>query len=277
LSSLVHPVLGSTELQRSTQILSNFHCYRGDVGLVFISSDFPIPHVYEDIWLISCRRGEVTFPRIRTYVLKKGYYEGSFDYPYTPSMLQCFVEIKDKGMKWDFICPRTWSKLREVGPDALSLLHRTDGYLGVTSSPGGPFVTFVPPTWEADEVSQSTGYSKLLRHSWGWLGSSSSLNEIPLVADLIKTETDSKLLQWFQGNGWKRCFSFEPDAHQVLVVGIVDWSRFFKVRVRNSRDFIKEIDRSFRLAPDGPYNMELDLSLYDRSGRPRRKKGSKKL
>jgi len=273
---LVHPVKRNVERSRSAQLMDNFHCYRGDSGLVFVQSDFPLTHVYEDQLVTCCVRSELSDPRIRTYTLVRGYYEGSFDSPFNPSLIQCFAEIVGNEMKWDFICPRTWGRLKTISPDSLRHLHRDDGYLGVTSSPGGNYMTFVPPTWGSDEVMLASGLTRLTRQSWGWLGDPASAVEIPLVQSLLLLQDESKLFQWFQANGWKRCFSFEPDRKHVLVLGVQPWSRFYRSRVRDVSDFCMDISRSFGMSVDGPYDASLDLRNYDRMGRPLRKGRTKK-
>jgi len=183
------------------------------------------------------------------------------------------VELVDGEMMWDFIGPDTWSVITRLSYDNLRVLGLSLQYVGVARGPGVPFLTYVPNTWDAAEISVATGLRDPLRESWGWLGQGDSIDHsLPLVQDLIRDDRHHHpVIAWFQANGWTDNFSFEEEKRTVRIVGLKDWSRFFQVSVRSVKELYKDLSFQFLFSVDGPYSSLLDLKSYDRSGRPRKK------
>jgi len=271
--SYEHPVPKRVELLKSSQVGRVFHWHRSDTSFWPIDSDFPLAHVYDDLIVRSSERGHPISPLVRTYLLKDGHYEGSYSSMYDPGLFQCLVEVRGDKMIWDFIGPQTWKNLTVVAPDALRALHHTDGYIGVSRSAGTPYITYVPPTWDSGEVSVASCLISPLRQSWGWCGQGEdNLKDIDFVQRLLKINpvTDKEI--WFVRNGWKNYFVFDKRKHHVRIVGTVSWSRFYESCVSTVEQFLRDINSRFSLTVDGPYDSLLNLSLYDRSGRPKSKR-----
>jgi hypothetical protein len=274
-SSLVtvsHPILLKVERSFSNQLLGNFHCYRDDDGLKRIDSDFPLTHVYETDVVRVCRRGKVVSPHLRSYALQFGYYVGSVAQAFDPGIFQCLVELIDGEMMWDFVGPDTWPIVTRLSYDNLRVMGLSLQYIGVARRPGDPFITYVPITWDAKEVSVATGLRDPIRESWGWLGQGDSIDHsLPIVQDLIRDgRHQDPIIAWFQTNGWTDHFSFEKEKRTTRIVGLKDWSRFFQVSVRSIKELYKDIMAQFLCTADGPYSSLLDLRTYDRSGRPKK-------
>jgi len=273
LVTVPHPILLSTERSLSNQLLPNFHCYRNDERFSKIDSDFPLTHVYETDLIRVCRRGKVVNPHLRSYSLQFGYYIGAPAQAFDPGIFQCLVELVDGEMMWDFIGPDTWPVITRLSYDNLRVLGLSLQYVGVARGPGVPFLTYVPNTWDATEVSVATGLRDPLRESWGWLGQGDSIDHsLPFVQDLIRDDRHhNPVIAWFQTNGWTDNFLFEKEKHTVRIVGLKDWSRFLQVSVRSTQEFYRDLIAQFLFSVDGPYSALLDLKSYDRSGRPRKK------
>jgi len=278
LSVLSHPVRRLTEEQWPTIVSASFHVCRIDGLFRSISSDFPVSHVYEDLPLDKCVHSPVSSPVLRTYIRRRGYYEGSESIVYDPGAVQCFVEIQDKVMRWDFIGPHNWSILVAGSKDRLRELSHTDGFVGYSYSKSGNYVSYVPPSWTQEEVREATCSTRVERGTWGWectvvpgLEGDSFLREL---SELVGCDP---LLSWFVDNGgWNVHFEFYPRKLGREVKGIRPWAKFFSRLCATPLAFKNDIFRSFVLSEEGPVDRSIDLKLYDRMGKPRKKKRGQK-
>jgi len=277
LQILTHPVHKMLEATKSSVLFQNFHCSRTD-GLIQIDSDFPLSHVYENQPIVKCERGLMEAPRLRTYDLRHGYYEGSDTHLFDPDQVQCFVEIRSGKMIWDFIYPDTWHHLIRTSPDTLRQLSKTHGYVGISDFPGNPFSSFVPPTWGEEEVAQVYKVLKPIREPWGWRCPTLDFSRMDkFVAGVYGYESDDPILKWFKSNlGWLKHFTFDKKNKGYQIVGLNDWSKFFNSYHTTSLSFVLAVKKGFSLSADGPYDASIDIRNYTRTGQPRKKKAGKK-
>jgi len=278
LSVLSHPVRRLTEEQWPTIVSASFHVCRIDGQFRSISSDFPVSHVYEDLPLDKCVHSPVSSPVLRTYIRRRGYYEGSESIVYDPGAVQCFVEIQDKIMRWDFIGPHNWSILVAGSKDRLRELSHTDGFVGYSYSKSGNYVSYVPPSWTQEEVRKATCSTRVERSMWGWectvVPGSEGDSFLRELSELVGRDP---LLTWFVDNGgWNVHFEFYPRQLGREVKGIRPWAKFFSRLCATPLAFKDDILRSFVLSEEGPVDRSIDLKLYDRIGKPRKKKRGQK-
>lgn len=120
-----------------------------------VKSDMPLPYVYEEDDITDVIRGLKDGP----FVLRHYRKEGRYHVGYTPKTVgislseYCFVQLKQRILRWDFIRPVRWKSFAQLHVRALREYFETGLWQQVQDVDA---TYYIPPTWGVDELKEMT-------------------------------------------------------------------------------------------------------------------------